>query len=61
MTKAAETASTPGPVTSSAESSLRLKPYESPLLREWGSILELTCGPTAGFKDAGFHGSSGGV
>lgn len=61
MIKAAETTSRPELMASSAEHAPPRKPYESPLLKEWGSILELTCGPTAGFKDAGFHGSSGGV
>lgn len=61
MTKDAEATSEPGSVAPPAGHAPARKPYESPRLQEWGSILELTCGPTAGFKDAGFHGSSGGV
>lgn len=61
MTKTTEAIPKSGLIASSDEHAPPLKPYKSPLLREWGSILELTGGPTAGFKDAGFHGSSGGV
>jgi hypothetical protein len=35
------------------------KPYTSPLLLEWGSIVELTGGPIAGTIDDGFSGSGG--
>jgi hypothetical protein len=61
MTKDAETTSEPGSVTSPAGHAPARRPYESPHLQEWGSILELTHGPKAGFKDAGFHGGSSGV
>jgi hypothetical protein len=33
------------------------KPYDSPCLQEWGSILELTGGPLAEDQDADFGGS----
>lgn len=36
------------------------KPYRSPELLEWGSIIELTAGPLADISDDGFS-SSGGV
>jgi hypothetical protein len=35
------------------------KPYESPCLQEWGSILELTKGPLSGTVDGDFSGSGG--
>jgi len=35
------------------------KPYESPSLQEWGSILELTKGPLSGTVDGDFSGSGG--
>jgi hypothetical protein len=43
-----------------AEQDLK-KPYESPLLRDWGSLLELTGGALADITDANFDGGSGGV
>lgn len=33
------------------------KPYRSPLLQEWGSILELTAGEGFAFSDGDFTGS----
>jgi hypothetical protein len=33
------------------------KPYESPVLREWGSILELTAGGGFDVNDGDFTGS----
>jgi hypothetical protein len=36
------------------------KPYESPVLQEWGSILELTKGDGFSFKDGDFTGSGAG-
>jgi hypothetical protein len=35
------------------------KIYDKPLLREWGSILELTGGPKADIQDDDFSGSNG--
>jgi len=35
------------------------KSYESPRLREWGSILELTGGPGFDISDGDFSGSGG--
>ncbi len=37
------------------------KPYESPVLMEWGSIVELTGGQLSDLTDADFNGGSGGV
>jgi hypothetical protein len=37
------------------------KPYESPRLQVWGSLLELTAGPLSDITDANFNGGSGGV
>jgi hypothetical protein len=39
----------------------RRKPYESPRLQDWGSLLELTSGPLSDITDADFNGGSGGV
>lgn len=35
------------------------KPYESPRLRDWGSIRELTGGPGFDISDGDFSGSGG--
>jgi hypothetical protein len=35
------------------------KPYRSPALREWGSILELTAGAGFDINDGDFSGSGG--
>jgi hypothetical protein len=35
------------------------KPYESPALREWGSIRELTAGAQFDIQDGDFTGSGG--
>ena len=35
------------------------KPYESPSLREWGSIAKLTAGPQFDIQDGDFTGSGG--
>jgi hypothetical protein len=35
------------------------KPYHSPKLQDWGSIVELTGGPRFDFTDADFNGGSG--
>jgi hypothetical protein len=45
----------------SAEHELHRQPYESPLLREWGSLLEMTGGALSDLTDANFNGGSGGV
>jgi hypothetical protein len=42
-----------------AEESSCKKPYESPALIEWGTITDLTHGPTADIQDDGFSGSGG--
>ena len=44
-----------------AGNELRRKPYESPLLRDWGSLLDLTAGHLSDLTDADFNGGSGGV
>jgi hypothetical protein len=43
----------------SAGSPPRRKPYQSPALVEWGSIVELTHGLQADIQDDGFSGSGG--
>ena len=35
------------------------KPYQSPVLVEWGSLVELTRGPRADVQDDDFSGSGG--
>jgi len=61
MTKDAETVSESGSSSPTPEHCARPpgKPYTSPLLLEWGSILELTGGQLAGTIDDGFSGSGG--
>jgi hypothetical protein len=35
------------------------KPYQSPVLVEWGSLVDLTRGPKADIQDDDFSGSGG--
>lgn len=35
------------------------KPYERPVLLQWGSLLDITRGPAADIQDDGFSGSGG--
>lgn len=51
MTKDTETTQEPGSIFRSSEHSPPRKPYESPQLKEWGSILELTGSGFSGFDD----------
>jgi hypothetical protein len=59
MTKSGECTPEPGSVPQRAELPVPKKFYERPLLREWGSILELTGGPKADIQDDDFSGSNG--
>jgi hypothetical protein len=43
----------------SAKPGPRRRLYERPRLIEWGSIIELTCGRSAGTRDGNFSGSGG--
>jgi hypothetical protein len=47
----------PGSVRQPDEPGSRGKPYEAPILVEWGSIRELTAGPAADIQDDDFSGS----
>ena len=58
MTKDTETIPGQGSPRSHQEHAPPRKPYSSPCLEEWGSILELTRGEIAGFDDADFGASS---
>lgn len=57
MIKDTEKAPEPGSTSSSSTPGTPRKPYESPRLLEWGSILELTGGPLADVQDDDFSGS----
>ena len=35
------------------------KPYERPVLLQWGSLVDITRGPAADIQDDGFAGSGG--
>jgi len=60
MTKAAETTPEPGSVDPYGEHAPPpRKPYESPRLQEWGSIMELTKGSLSGTVDDDFNGTGG--
>jgi hypothetical protein len=54
-----ETALQPGSVPLSIEDAPPRRPYGSPRLVEWGSIVELTRGPLSGTVDGDFSGSGG--
>jgi hypothetical protein len=58
MAKKTEATREPGSVFDSCEPSSRGKPYEVPILVEWGSILDLTAGPFADVQDDDFSGSN---
>lgn len=51
MTKDTETTVELGSIPRSSEHSPPRKPYESPQLKEWGSIVELTGSGFSGFED----------
>ncbi|MBW8873574.1 MAG: lasso RiPP family leader peptide-containing protein [Acidobacteria bacterium] len=61
MTKTPEAQESSSLVLQPDEKGSPRKPYESPVLMEWGSIVELTGGPFADITDEGFNGGSGGV
>jgi len=49
-----------GSVPQYSEARVGKKPYRSPELRDWGSILELTAGGIFNVDDGDFGGSGGG-
>lgn len=49
----------PNSIRPSPERASPRKPYISPSLLEWGSIVDLTGGPLSGTVDDGFSGSGG--
>jgi hypothetical protein len=59
MTKNANTLRELGSVPVSVEQVSPRKPYESPRLQDWGSILELTKGPLSDITDLEIGGSTG--
>lgn len=59
MTKNAKPALEPGSVPLSPRHDTFRKPYQKPLLVEWGSIVELTGGPLQDIQDDDFSGSNG--
>ena len=61
MTKDAETTVELGSVPRSSEYSPPRKPYESPQVKEWGSIVELTGSGFSGFDDVNNDLGSEGV
>ncbi len=61
MIKNAEETQMPVSLPSPSEQDMSRKPYESPQLRDWGSLLELTAGGLSDITDADFNGGSGGV
>jgi hypothetical protein len=61
MTKNFEPTLARAPLPDPAGNEVRRKPYESPLIQDWGSLLELTAGPLSDITDADFNGGSGGV
>lgn len=48
-----------GSVPQGSEPRVARKPYRSPVLRDWGSILELTAGIGFDLSDGDFTGSGG--
>jgi hypothetical protein len=48
-----------GPVPQGSEARAAKKPYRSPALQDWGSILELTAGAGFDINDGDFSGSGG--
>lgn len=61
MIKNAEETQMSGSLPSPPEHDIFRKPYESPRLQDWGSLLELTAGGLSDITDADFNGGSGGV
>jgi hypothetical protein len=59
MTQKPEASPEPISMVEPAETNLSKKAYESPVLVDWGSILELTGGPLSSFSDGDFSGSGG--
>jgi hypothetical protein len=58
MIRDSEATPEPSPVPISGTGLFR-KPYQSPTLVEWGSLVELTQGTAADIQDDGFIGSGG--
>lgn len=59
MIKDAETVLERGSFSPGSEHGPPRKPYRSPSLVEWGSLVELTKGPRADIQDDDFSGSGG--
>jgi hypothetical protein len=61
MTQDTKTIGMPDSGVAFPEQAKSRKPYDSPQLQEWGSIVELTGGTQFQLNDADFNGGSGGT